>query len=193
MPRFSLRTFLLPPLLLPLCLAAAPSHDNSPARPQLEDYRSQNEFVKDLLAWQRQQRQAKADGAAENIRPQPDPHDWHHITGPEKLDEALHNAYGYVQPNYTEKYRYNRTTHLSFPLESLPAGQLSRQAIDGGLQDIPADSSRSLQPLPELRSILEEAGELTNPGTDLESRQLDTQLPPVSQRVEFESVYVRPN
>lgn len=178
--------------LLP-CLAWAGS-SALPQRPQLEHYDSQTEFVKDVLAWERRKRQLEATGRqlhAEKPEPAADPDDWHHITGPENLDEALRKAYGYEQPNYRQRYRYNRTTHLSFPLERLPKQQLSRQAINGALYPA-ADEERSLEPLPELRTILDETAELLEPGEigpyqGLEDSFAPDRTPPITHRVDLGS------
>ena len=93
------------------------------ARPEIRDYTRQDRFVTDLLAWQRHKSELEAKLArGESIAPPapaPQPN-WHHVTGPEDLDTALHNAQGYKQPNYQEPIRYDRTTHLSFPLPPLP-------------------------------------------------------------------------
>lgn len=103
-------------------------------RPEIRDYVRQDTFVTDLLAWQRHKSELEAKLArGESIAPPtpaPQPN-WHHVTGPEDLDTALHNAQGYKQPNYQAPIRYDRTTHLSFPLAPLPQQQLSEKALTG--------------------------------------------------------------
>lgn len=114
-------------------------------RPEIRDYTRQDRFVTDLLAWQRHKSKLEAKLArGESIAPPapaPQPN-WHHVTGPEDLDTALHNAQGYKQPNYQEPIRYDRTTHLSFPLPPLPQQQLSEKALTGEPPASPADPAK---------------------------------------------------
>ena len=114
------------------------------ARPEIRDYTRQDRFVTDLLAWQRHKSELEAKLArGESIAPPapaPQPN-WHHVTGPEDLDTALHNAQGYKQPNYQEPIRYDRTTHLSFPLPPLPQQQLSEKVLIGE-RPVPADPAK---------------------------------------------------
>lgn len=114
------------------------------ARPEIRDYTRQDRFVTDLLAWQRHKSELEAKLArGEPIAPPapaPQPN-WHHVTGPEDLDTALHNAQGYKQPNYQEPIRYDRTTHLSFPLPPLPQQQLSEKVLTGE-RPVPADPAK---------------------------------------------------
>lgn len=185
----------LPPsLLLALLLTTAPVLSAStelPPRPKLDQYANEEAFVKDVLAWEKRKRELEAQGRLEQetaSEAESRPGDWHHITGPENLDEALRNAYGYEQPDYKEKYRFNRTTHISFPLERLGPGQLSRSAITGGLH---GDQSyqRSLQPLPELRTILEETSDMLELGELAPRQELEPPpeiMPPVTQRVDVD-------
>lgn len=101
-------------------------------RPDIHDYSRQDQFVTDLLAWQQRKTRLIARLArGESIAPpQPStPNDWHHVTGPEDLDTAVRNAHGYVQPTYREPIRFNRTTHVSFPLAPLPGQQLADKAL----------------------------------------------------------------
>ncbi|WP_348719600.1 hypothetical protein [uncultured Alcanivorax sp.] len=101
-------------------------------RPDIHDYQRQDQFVTDLLAWQQRKTRLTARLArGESIAPpRPStPNDWHHITGPEDLDTAVRNAHGYVQPNYKAPIRFNRTTHVSFPLAPLPGQQLADKAL----------------------------------------------------------------
>ena len=113
-------------------------------RPEIRDYTRQDRFVTDLLAWQRHKSELEAKLArGESIAPPapaPQPN-WHHVTGPEDLDTALHNAQGYKQPNYQEPIRYDRTTHLSSPLPPLPQQQLSEKALIGE-RPVPADPAK---------------------------------------------------
>ena len=124
------------------------------SRPEIRDYTRQDRFVTDLLAWQRHKSELEAKLArGEPIAPPapaPQPN-WHHVTGPEDLDTALHNAQGYKQPNYQEPIRYDRTTHLSFPLPPLPQQQLSEKILTGE-RPVPADPAK--EEIPE--ELLEE-------------------------------------
>ena len=72
--------------------------------------------------------------------------DWHIVTGPEDLDQAVSNARGYQQPAYEEPVRFDRSTHISFPLAPLPGESMARQAIDGALDVAtePGDKSVAL-------------------------------------------------
>ena len=101
-------------------------------RPDIQNYRRQDQFVTDLLAWQQRTTRLTARlSRGESITPpRPStPKDWHHVTGPEDLDTAVRNAHGYVQPTYREPIRFNRTTHVSFPLAPLPGQQLADKAL----------------------------------------------------------------
>jgi len=101
-------------------------------RPDIQNYRRQDQFVTDLLAWQQRKTRLTARlSRGESITPpRPStPKDWHHVTGPEDLDTAVRNAQGYVQPTYREPIRFNRTTHVSFPLAPLPGQQLADKAL----------------------------------------------------------------
>lgn len=146
-------------LMLPVLLAGSFAHagsDQAPEkRPQLHQYDNPDQFITDVLAWERRQRQQK-NQTTQKENDGPDSTDWHDITGPETLEGALRKARGYTPPDYEAQYRFNRTTHLSFPLPRLEGEQMSGQAITGGLRDQALDQ-RSLEPLPEMRMILEEA------------------------------------
>jgi hypothetical protein len=101
-------------------------------RPDIHEYDRQDQFVTDLLAWQQRKTRLTARlSRGESITPpRPStPNDWHHVTGPEDLDTAVRNAHGYVQPKYREPIRFNRTTHVSFPLAPLPGQQLADKAL----------------------------------------------------------------
>ena len=129
-------------------------------RPQLDQYENPDRFVADVLAWERRQRQRQKHKPQEKQgrTNTPDSTDWHDITGPETLEGALQKARGYTPPDYEARYRFNRTTHLSFPLPRLEGEQMSGQAITGGLREETV-KGRSLEPLPEMRMILEEASD----------------------------------
>ncbi|EKF75925.1 hypothetical protein A11A3_00485 [Alcanivorax hongdengensis A-11-3] len=129
-------------------------------RPQINDYDNQDRFVTDLLAWEQHRSALKKKLArGESIAPPAPakPHDWHHVTGPEDLDTALQNAKGYQQPHYKAKLRYNRTTHISFPLPRLPRQQLSRETVPGVMAPL-QDQNAARAPIPE--ELLEETEQL---------------------------------
>jgi hypothetical protein len=124
----------------------------------LDDYKNPDAFVRELLAWKRRKMQTEGTSAKRAQNSQPKQRDWHDITGPETLEGALQKARGYTPPDYEARYRFNRTTHLSFPLPRLEGEQMSGQAITGGLREETV-KGRSLEPLPEMRMILEEASD----------------------------------
>lgn len=105
--------------------AALASEQRLPPRPQISDYQDQSKFVADVLAWEKLR-----DELANSPPPPPEPTDldWHHVTGPEDLDTAIMNAEGYIQPSYKEKLRFNRTTHISFPLPKLDSQEMAEKA-----------------------------------------------------------------
>ena len=138
-----------------------------PPRPKMENYQDRDAFVADILRWQRERDELSARAARGELPPLPadsgaehDPADWHTITGPEDLDTAVRNAHGYEQPHYAEPLRFNRTTHISFPLESLPSEAMADKVIDGVLDESHAGKR---------------SGELT--GTLLEDLDEITRLP----------------
>ena len=101
-------------------------------RPDIDDYSNRDEFVRDILAWEKRREQVEAawlSGQLSVDTPERSAGDWHHVTGPEDLDTALRNADGYEQPHYRETYRYNRTTHISFPLDPLAPDQMATRIV----------------------------------------------------------------
>lgn len=125
-----------------LALALDVEHWIGP-RPRIEDYQNREAFVADVLAWQKD-RDALIELARQGSLPKmseesaPDSHDWHTVTGPEDLNTAVMNASGYQQPVYKERRRFNRTTHISFPLPQLPVESLSASAVNDSLGKPPA-------------------------------------------------------
>lgn len=113
--------------LLLLTSTTAIQAQQLPPRPQISDYEDQTAFVADVLAWEKLR-----DHLASNPAPEPEQaetaHDWHHVTGPEDLDTAIMNAEGYEQPVYREQLRFNRTTHISFPLPKLDSREMAEKA-----------------------------------------------------------------
>lgn len=135
-----MRSASLTATLLLLCCAASagqPAEEAAenwlPARPDISDYTDEGDFVSDVLSWERKREEIAGKirtGELPEAPPAPhEEHDWHHVTGPEDLELALENAAGYIQPNYREKYRFNRTTHLSFPLPQLPSEQMAEKRV----------------------------------------------------------------
>ena len=55
------------------------------------------------------------------------------ITGPEDLEVAVELAKDISHPDYTAPIRYNRSTHISFPLPSINGSDMSQASIAGGL------------------------------------------------------------
>lgn len=135
-----LLVFMLP--LSELALALDVEHWIGP-RPRIEDYQNREAFVADVLAWQKDRNdiiELARQGALPEITEQSvaEAHDWHTVTGPEDLNTAVMNASGYQQPVYKERRRFNRTTHISFPLPPLPVESLSASAVNDSLGKPPA-------------------------------------------------------
>lgn len=171
MPKFGLPQSAV--TLLFLCSTALaqpdlPSRDGAsttPAgkssRPRIEDYADQDSFVADLLAWKRQRKRLQQRSMTGNHsgNAEQQSSDWHHVTGPEDLETALRNAQGYQQPHYRTPLRYNRTTHISFPLPHLRRGQMAQETIKGlgtppplrvPIRDIPDDILEQTQEVQRL-------------------------------------------
>lgn len=123
-------------LLLPSSLQAeGPIREKHMAapdpRPQISDYEKREDFVRDILAWKkRNSESARSDAGSADDNTTAEPLDWHHVTGPEDLDTALRNAEGYIQPHYQQPYRFDRTTHISFPLNRLEREQLAEKRVE---------------------------------------------------------------
>ena len=139
----------LPPLILLITLASAgaiaPPQVTAglPAqvalimgpRPNIEHYDNRDEFVRDILAWERRREELESAWLSGKLNlSEPDEsdlaHDWHHVTGPEDLETAIQNAEGYEQPHYLEQFRFNRTTHVSFPLDPLAPEQMASRRVE---------------------------------------------------------------
>ncbi|MBZ2190227.1 hypothetical protein K8B33_14045 [Alcanivorax sp. JB21] len=135
-------------------------------RPVMSDYDDPQAFVADMLAWRNAgtsargstdqgspDQNAPADDAAqasalgEGMKP------WHRVTGPEDLEQAVSNADGYEQPHYQEPRRFERTTHISFPLPPLPADHMAREALTGD-PALASDIEYSAVSIPERLLIL---------------------------------------
>lgn len=135
-------------LLLVLSAVAGGSYAAaSSERPRLEDYPSSYEFLQALQAWNREHPEGSvparpaaatttqaAPQAAAVLDPTselaPPPIE---ITGPENLDHAVEQAKSIEHPNYKEKIRYHRTTHLSFPLPKIDGQDMSQASVGDAL------------------------------------------------------------
>lgn len=132
-------------LLLTLSVTAAGSFAAaSGERPRLENYPSSYEFLQALQAWNREHPEGSAPAApatapgpvataaktAVDIDPTselaPPPIE---INGPENLDHAVEQAKSIEHPNYKEKVRYHRSTHLSFPLNKIDGQDMSQASV----------------------------------------------------------------
>ncbi|MZR63462.1 hypothetical protein [Alcanivorax sp. DP30] len=141
-------------------------------RPEIRNYSQQDQFVTDLLAWKSRRKTLtrKLLKGEAILPPAPEqPGNWHHVTGPEDLDTALQNARGYQQPNYKEPRRYDRTTHLSFPLPPLGKQQLAKERLEPVRPPLKTNN-----PDNNLEPILEEASQLQR---DMTARQAEPPLP----------------
>lgn len=152
--------FLFLSLVTPVAIQAT----ELPPRPRMEDYKDQTTFVADVLAWQqlRDKLARSAEVDAQDSNAQAAPNDWHHVTGPENLETAVRNAEGYVQPNYREKLRFNRTTHISFPLQHLPPTIMSAEVATATTVPTDGPASTELELLPvQMMEQLEQMQRLT--------------------------------
>lgn len=138
-----------------LTLLSAPSLAlQDEGRPRLEHFASYDEFLKAMVTWEARQTSAPpaatAPAAAQPVakapstRPIPVPEGVDPtsetappplaITGPEDLEVAVELAKDITHPDYTAPIRYNRSTHISFPLPSIDGSDMSQASISGGLQ-----------------------------------------------------------
>ncbi|HQV41797.1 MAG: hypothetical protein IT466_00850 [Moraxellaceae bacterium] len=137
-----------------LTFASAPLHASTDdKRPRLEQFSSYDEFMKALIAWEvRPAPEPKApmrpsasthaskapstqpipvpDGVDPTSESAPPPLA---ITGPEDLDVAVNLAKDISHPDYKARIRYNRTTHLSFPLQAIDGSDMSQASIANSL------------------------------------------------------------
>ncbi|MFN3714773.1 MAG: hypothetical protein ACK4SX_14040 [Alcanivoracaceae bacterium] len=145
-------------------------------RPKIENYQDRDAFVSDILLWRKERdllaaraQRGELPALPAGVEADHDPDDWHRITGPEDLETAVQKAHGYEQPHYQEPLRFNRTTHVSFPLEQLPMEALSTNAVDGTLEEGPAQPAKQARDLParlmnELDDITRLPASLAEPG-----------------------------
>lgn len=137
-----------------LTLVSAPLHASSDdKRPRLEQFSSYDEFMKAMVAWESRPVSAPAPAVASPApaqtdkapatRPIPLPEGVDPtsetappplaITGPEDLDTAVELAKDITHPDYKARIRYNRTTHLSFPLQSIDGSDMSQASVGNAL------------------------------------------------------------
>lgn len=149
-------------------------------RPDISDYQQRDDFVRDVLAWEKRRAtlsEQLANGTLPDSEGNSQDHDWHHVSGPEDLDTALRNAEGYVQPHYQQPYRFDRTTHISFPLKRLPSEQLANKRV------APSDRARD--------SINAFINEVTGGGVEMDSAldplRTESVVPPSMTRQQVET------
>ncbi|MFP5430664.1 MAG: hypothetical protein ACLGHE_06735 [Gammaproteobacteria bacterium] len=148
-----------------LTLVSAPAaavQDGS--RPRLDQYTSYDEFLKAKVEWETRHGQPSTDNGAfatpapvaahpePTTRPIPVPDGIDPtsetappplaITGPEDLEVAVELAKDISHPDYKAPIRYNRTTHISFPLPSIDGSDMSQASIEGGLVASPAKDGK---------------------------------------------------
>ncbi len=138
-----------------LTLVSAPSlASQDEGRPRLERYASYDAFLKAMVAWESRQGSITAPAASipasapvadstPSTRPIPLPEGVDPasetappplaITGPEDLEVAVELAKDISHPDYKAPIRYNRSTHISFPLPSIDGSDMSQASIAGGL------------------------------------------------------------
>lgn len=108
-------------------------------RPRLQDYPSSYAFLQALETWNRAHPNGVASKSAPVKQPEPqqvvaDPTSEQapppfEVTGPESLDTAVEKARDIAHPTYKEKVRYHRSTHLSFPLNSIDGQDMSQASV----------------------------------------------------------------
>lgn len=137
-----------------LTFMSAPLHASSDdKRPRLEQFSSYDEFMKAMVAWESRPPAVTAATAKPAAAPQPakepstrpiplpegvDPTSETAppplaITGPEDLETAVELAKDITHPDYKARIRYNRTTHLSFPLQSIDGSDMSQASVENAL------------------------------------------------------------
>lgn len=151
-----------------LAFGSAPLHAApDEARPRLEQYTSYEEFLRAKVAWEsrppaalsKPEAPAPVAAGSPTTRPIPVPEGIDPtsetappplaITGPEDLDVAVELAKDIKHPDYTDPIRYNRTTHLSFPLHSIEGSDMSQASVPNALQSGKA-ASGTAKPLEDI-------------------------------------------
>lgn len=140
--------------IVALAIGSAPLHATSDeeGRPRLDQFSSYDAFMQAMVAWESRPARPqaiKSQTAATTPRPPatrpipvpegvdptsesaPPPLA---ITGPEDLDTAVELAKDISHPDYTAPVRYNRSTHISFPLPSIDGSDMSQASVPGALQ-----------------------------------------------------------
>jgi hypothetical protein len=155
-----------------LIFVSAPLHAaTDEQRPRLEHFASYEAFMKAMMAWEARPATPPAPTAAPpataaatsvakqpTTRPVPLPAGMDPtseaappplaITGPEDLDTAVELAKDISHPDYTARIRYNRSTHLSFPLPSIDGNDMSQASIENSLvTHEPTDDNSTLSGL----------------------------------------------
>lgn len=151
-------SLLLMMVVAALTLVSAPMHASTEeSRPRLEQFASYDDFLKAMVTWEARNQQpspaapalATAPPAAPapaqpSTRPIPVPDGIDPtsetappplaITGPEDLEVAVELAKDITHPDYKAPIRYNRSTHISFPLPTIDGSDMSQASISGALQ-----------------------------------------------------------
>lgn len=131
----------------PVLAAAEPEK-----RPRLEEYPSTTAWLQALQAYDRRREPAPAtatpakEAPATSPLPLPLPEGMDPaseaapppllITGPEDLERAVELARDIHHPEYEQPIRYNRTTHLSFPLRTIESQDMSQAGIGNTLDSV---------------------------------------------------------
>ncbi|MFN3586576.1 MAG: hypothetical protein ACK4UT_03645 [Moraxellaceae bacterium] len=131
----------------PVLAAAEPEK-----RPRLEEYPSTTAWLQALQAYDRRREPALATATpaketpATSPLPLPLPEGMDPaseaapppllITGPEDLERAVELARDIHHPEYEQPIRYNRTTHLSFPLRTIESQDMSQAGIGNTLDSV---------------------------------------------------------
>lgn len=137
-----------------LTLVSAPLHASADdKRPRLDQFSSYEAFLKAMVAWESRPASTPATAKATpaparpetgpSTRPIPLPEGVDPtsetappplaITGPEDLDTAVELAKDISHPEYKARIRYNRTTHISFPLQSIDGSDMSQASVGNAL------------------------------------------------------------
>ncbi|MDP2227388.1 MAG: hypothetical protein Q8J78_07910 [Moraxellaceae bacterium] len=137
-------------LLLALGPAQVLAADPEERRPRLEDFASYTAYLQALQTFDQRQAERSKPAAARAkaspaISPLPlpvpegvDPASESAppplmVTGPEDMERAVELARSISHPEYVQRIRYNRTTHLSFPLSSIGSQDMSQSSVNDAL------------------------------------------------------------
>lgn len=153
-------------------------------RPRLENYPSSYQFLQALQAWNKAHPGALTpvpEPVLPQVAPPPDDIDPTSelapppiiVAGPEDLDQAVALAKDIHHPDYKEKIRYRRTTHISFPLASIDGQDMSQASVGDALtlgEITGGDQKMSSEQLAflieqERRRLLDKAGDIDRPST----------------------------